>query len=76
MIDPRRWLVLAVRAPSPELAGLLADSLLALGGAAVEERGDELRTYLLPPDDPEAFAAEARDKLANPAEFLSATDTR
>lgn len=64
MIDPKRWLVLAVRAPSPELAELVADSLLALGGAAVEERGDELRTYLLPPGDPEAFVAEARSLLA------------
>ncbi|HEX5724548.1 MAG TPA: 50S ribosomal protein L11 methyltransferase [Longimicrobiaceae bacterium] len=64
MIDPARWLVLAVRAPSSELAGLVADGLLALGGAAVEERGDRLVTYLLPPDDPDAFAAEARARFA------------
>jgi ribosomal protein L11 methyltransferase len=64
VIDPARWLVLTVRPPSPEAAGLVADGLLALGGAAVEERGDALVTYLLPPEDPEAFAAEAREKLS------------
>jgi len=65
VIDPRRWLVLAVRGPSPEMAGLVADGLLALGGAAVEEKGGASITYLLPPDDPDAFAAEAREQLAS-----------
>jgi ribosomal protein L11 methyltransferase len=65
VIDPRRWLVLAVRGPSPELAGLVADGLLALGGAAVEEKGGASITYLLPPDDPDAFVAEARGQLAS-----------
>ena len=64
MIDPARWLVLAVRGPSPELAGLVADGLLALGGAAVEEKDGASLTYVLPPDDPDAFAAVAREKLA------------
>jgi ribosomal protein L11 methyltransferase len=64
VIDPARWLVLTVEAPSPEFAGLVAEGLLALGGAAVEERGASLVTYLLPPDDPEALAREARERLA------------
>ena len=65
MIDPKRWLVLAVRGPSPELAGLVADGLLALGGAAVEERDGASVTYLLPPGDPESFVREARGQLAS-----------
>jgi ribosomal protein L11 methyltransferase len=62
--DPDRWMVLAVRGPQPELAGLVADGLLALGGAAVEEKDGALLTYLRPPDDPEAFVADARERLA------------
>jgi ribosomal protein L11 methyltransferase len=65
VIDPRRWLVLAVRGPSPELAGLVADGLLALGGAAVEEKDGASITYLLPPGDPDAFVAGAREQLAS-----------
>lgn len=64
MIDPARWLVLTVSGPPAELAGEVADALLALGGAAVEERGDAYLTYILPPDDPDAFADEARARLA------------
>jgi ribosomal protein L11 methyltransferase len=64
VIDPDRWMVLAVRTASPELAGLVADGLLALGGAAVEEKDGALVTYIPPPDEPEAFVAEARERLA------------
>ena len=64
MIDPKRWLVLTARPSSPEWAELVADGLLALGGAAVEERGQSLVTWILPPDDGEAFAAEARERLS------------
>jgi ribosomal protein L11 methyltransferase len=60
---PARWLVLRAQAPLPELAELVAEGLLALGGSAVEERGDTLLTYLPAPDDPEAFAAAARERL-------------
>ncbi|HKP77147.1 MAG TPA: 50S ribosomal protein L11 methyltransferase [Longimicrobiaceae bacterium] len=63
MIDPARWLVLSVRHAGAELAGEVADALLALGGAAVEERDGASSTWILPPDDPEAFAAEARARL-------------
>ncbi|MDP9349302.1 MAG: 50S ribosomal protein L11 methyltransferase [Gemmatimonadota bacterium] len=64
MINPDRWLVLTARVPSEEARPLLAEGLLALGGAAVQEEGDVLVTYLLPPDDPEAFLAEARGHFA------------
>jgi ribosomal protein L11 methyltransferase len=64
VIDPKRWLVLTARPSAPEWAELVADGLLALGGAAVEERADALVTWILPPDDGEAFAAEARERLA------------
>ena len=64
MIDPARWLVLSVGHAGAELAGEVADALLALGGAAVEERDGISSTWILPPDDPEAFAAEARARLA------------
>jgi len=64
LITPDRWLVLSARASSPDLLPLVAEGLLAVGGAAVEERGDTLSTYVLPPDDPEAFVAEARERFA------------
>jgi len=57
-------MVLAVRTSVPELAGLVADGLLALGGAAVEETDGALVTYVPAPDDADAFAAEARERLA------------
>jgi ribosomal protein L11 methyltransferase len=64
LITPGRWLVLTARVPSEEVHPLVAEGLLALGGAAVQEEGDALVTYLLPPDDPEAFLAEARAHFA------------
>ncbi|HEX7239052.1 MAG TPA: 50S ribosomal protein L11 methyltransferase [Longimicrobiaceae bacterium] len=64
MTAPDRWLVLTVRVPSADLLPLAAEGMLALGGAALEERGDALVTYLPPPDDPEALLAGARARLA------------
>lgn len=64
MTAPDRWLVLSVRAPSADLAPLVAEGLVALGGGAVVEEGDSLVTYLPPPDDPDAFAAAAGVRLA------------
>ncbi len=64
MTAPDRWFVLSVRAPSADLAPLVAEGLVALGGGAVVEDGDGLVTYLPPPADPEAFAADARARLA------------
>jgi len=40
------WLRVAARSPSDELAGLLAEGLLACGGTAVEERDGLVSTYL------------------------------
>ena len=64
MTAPDRWFVLSVRAPSADLAPLVAEGLVALGGGAVVEEGDALVTYLPPPADPEALAADARARLA------------
>ncbi|HEX2092836.1 MAG TPA: 50S ribosomal protein L11 methyltransferase [Longimicrobiaceae bacterium] len=66
MTVPERWLVLSARLPpaAEGLAPLVAEGLLVLGGSAVEERGDALTTYLLPPEDPESFVAGARERLA------------
>ena len=50
MIDPARWLVLSVRGPGGELSAEVADGLLALGGAAVEERDGASITWLLSDD--------------------------
>lgn len=60
---PERWFVLTVRVPSEEYAEALSEELIALGGAAVEEAVDRLTTYILPPEDPERFAREARERL-------------
>lgn len=67
MRRPDRWLVLTARVPTDDpLRDLLAEGLLALGGLSVEERGDELTTYLQPPEaEPDAFVARAGDFLAD-----------
>lgn len=62
-MTPRRWLVLTVRVPSEELAHELTEGLVALGGTAVEEDVDLLTTFVAEPEDPEAFLAEAADRL-------------
>jgi ribosomal protein L11 methyltransferase len=54
-VIPDRWLVVMVESPSEELTPLLAEGLVACGGAAVEERGARLHTYVRPPEDAEAF---------------------
>lgn len=65
---PEKWLVLTVRVPSDDLASEVAEGLVALGGAAVEQSGDRLTTYILPPEDPEAFVRGARELLDGIAE--------
>lgn len=62
-MDPDRWLVLRVEAESAEARGAVAETLIALGGAAVEEQGEALVTYVVPPRDLEAFLAEAAEAL-------------
>lgn len=71
MIDPERWLVLTARAPSADLLPLVADGLLALGGAAVLEEGDAVTTYLPAPKDVDRFLDEARERLS---EWLGGTE--
>jgi ribosomal protein L11 methyltransferase len=61
----RRWLEVAVRSPSgEELAPLLVDGLLALGGRAAEERDGWYVTHLATPSDLGAFQAETEAHLA------------
>lgn len=60
---PERWFVLSVRADSPLAAELLVESLLSLGGRAVEERCGELVTHLAPPDEPDNYLREVRAVL-------------
>lgn len=61
-----RWLVLELDAPADEVAAAAAVSeLLALGGSAVEEVDDTLRTHVRPPADGtvETLTAEATRRL-------------
>lgn len=65
---PDRWLVLTIRPDPGTDAGLLIDLLVGLGGRAVEERDGALVTHLPPPDDPDAFVDEVRERLGSVAE--------
>jgi len=60
---PDRWLVLRVEAEGADARAVVAETLIALGGAAVEEQGDALVTYVAAPQDPDAFLAEAEETL-------------
>ncbi len=60
---PDRWLVLSVRAPSEAQAHDIVEELLELGGAAIEESGDWLTTYLPPPDDAPTFCESVRLRI-------------
>lgn len=62
-MNPERWLVLEVRAPAEDLAPDIIEELVALGGAAVEERAAWLVTYLRPPPDAEALVESVRLRL-------------
>jgi ribosomal protein L11 methyltransferase len=62
---PDRWFVLTARAPADDLATLLSEGLLALGGLSVVEEGDGLTTYLPPPEDTDRFIREAYRFLAD-----------
>jgi ribosomal protein L11 methyltransferase len=59
-MDPDRWLVLSAAAEAPEERAAVAEALIGLGGAAVEERDESLVTYVYPPRDLEAFIQQAR----------------
>jgi ribosomal protein L11 methyltransferase len=47
---PDRWLHLRIRVPSEDLRPLVAEGLVALGGAAVQEEGEVVSTHLPPPE--------------------------
>lgn len=66
-MPPKQWLVLTVHAPSEESVPDLVDALVALGGAAVEEHGETLVTYLADPGDADGAADAARAALADAA---------
>jgi ribosomal protein L11 methyltransferase len=57
------WLRVTVRCPSDELAGLLAEGLVACGGTAVEDKGEELVTYFADGGD-SGFRQRLREELA------------
>ena len=60
----KQWLVVAVRAPSEaQNADALTEGLLALGGSAVHQQGDELVTYVAAPDDVDSWIANAQQQL-------------
>jgi ribosomal protein L11 methyltransferase len=62
----RRWLEVAVRCSAAEdLAPLLIDGLLALGGRAAEERDGWFVTHLDSPEDLDTFEADARAQLVS-----------
>lgn len=65
---PDRWLVVTIRPDPGADRGLLVDLLVALGGRAVEERDGVLVTHVPPPDDPDAFVHEVRERLHSVAE--------
>jgi ribosomal protein L11 methyltransferase len=60
---PARWLVVHARSPSDELNALLAEGLIACGGAAVEESGDWRSTWLAAPADVDATVRELKAGL-------------
>lgn len=62
-MSSKNWLVLTVRASSPDLEGAVADGLIELGGTSVSQEGDTLTTWIEVPDDPEPFAAAAAERL-------------
>jgi ribosomal protein L11 methyltransferase len=59
---PAHWLRITARSPSEELAGLLAEGLLASGGSAIEEDGADVVTYV--PIDSRADAGRISDHVA------------
>src|SRR5436190_1711810 len=66
---PKRWLVLELNAPPDAQRDALVEGLLALGGGAVHESDDALITYIAPPDDLQAWLAQARETLQTEFEW-------
>lgn len=59
----RRWLELSARCSGDDLAPLLVDGLLSIGGRAAEERDGWYVTHVPAPSDVEAFVDRARSAL-------------
>ena len=59
----RPWLVVTVRAPSEALKSAVAEGLVALGGSAVQEDGDDVVTYVPVPRDIPAWIESAQASL-------------
>lgn len=70
----RRWLEVRVEwNGDPDVEDILAATLVALGGRAVERRDDALLTHVEEPDDPSAAEAAFRDALRS---AVPGADTR
>lgn len=63
MSRDRRWLEIRVAAAGDVLSALVPDALVELGARGVVEDGGRHVAYFEEPDDPDAFAAEAREHL-------------
>jgi ribosomal protein L11 methyltransferase len=64
MLTPEAWLRIGVRAPAGPASDLLADALVAAGGAAVHDQGPVLVTYVpLFQADPRGALADVRSCL-------------
>lgn len=62
----RRWLEVRVRAAVPgALRGLVADAIVESGARGVEERDGDFIAWFEEPDDPSAFVAGLRARLAD-----------
>lgn len=73
--EERRWLEVSARCSREDLAPLLVEGLLALGGRAAEEREGWYVTHLSAPTDLDAFLADARSALCE-ATGLDEVDVR
>ncbi|MGH7476240.1 MAG: 50S ribosomal protein L11 methyltransferase [Longimicrobiales bacterium] len=60
---PEHWLVLSVRVPAENQIELLVETLIALGGSAVEESAEWLTTYLPQPANLARCIERARRRL-------------
>jgi hypothetical protein len=63
LVAEKQWLVVTVEAPSDDVHEALSEGLLGLGGTAVQENGDQLTTYVQPPENIEAWLEHARSVL-------------
>ena len=65
MSMPERWLVVSTRVPDDDARALAAAELAEFSGGAVEESGDLLRVYVVPPPQVEAMVEALNEQLAD-----------